>query len=98
MDITITARKKTLSDPVREYIESKLQRHEGLLERILNVQVIVEEEHGANVVEFVATAPQNQRFTARAEAADLRKAIDDAEHKLEAQVRHWKDKLVDHRG
>lgn len=97
LEITITARKTTLDDTIRQYIESKLHRHEGLLDRIISVQVVVEDDHGKNCVEFIAKAPQNHTFTARAEDPDLRKAIDGAEQRLEAQVRHWKDKLVDHR-
>ncbi len=97
MDITITARHQAVDANAREYLEAKLQRLTRLSERVIIVHAILDHEHGEHIVELVASAPPHHRFSARAEGVDLRHTIDAADAKLEAQIRHWKDRLVDHR-
>lgn len=98
MEIKITSRHQPLDDAVRQYLEEKLQRMTRLFDRITAIDAILDAEHGEHIVELVAVAPPNHhRFSAKAEGHDLRQTIDAADQKLEAQVRAWKDRLVDHR-
>lgn len=97
MEIAITARHQSVEEPVREYLEGRLARLARIFERLTAVHAVLDHDHGEHVVELTASAPPHHRFSARAEEAELRSAIDVAERKLEAQVRGWKDRLVDHR-
>jgi putative sigma-54 modulation protein len=97
LEITITGRHQPIDAPAREYLEEKLGRLARISERLTAVTAVVDQEHGRHVVELTVSAPPNHVFSAKAEGDDLRKAIDGADHKLEAQVRSWKDKLTDHR-
>ena len=97
MEITITARHQSVEASVREYLEGRLARLARIFERLTAVHAILDHEHAQHVVELTASAPPHHWFSARAEEAGLRYAIDLAEHKIEAQVREWKDRLVDHR-
>ena len=98
MDITITSRHQPVDDQVRQYLNEKLQWTSRLFDRITAIDAILDAEHGEFVVELVAVAPpHHHRFAAKAEGHDLRQVIDAADHKLEAQLRSWKDRLVDHR-
>lgn len=97
MEITITGRHKPIEEPARDYLEERLGRLTRLFDRLTAVHAIVDHEHGEHIVELTASAPPHHRFSARASGSDLRQTIDAAGHKLEAQVRSWKDRLVDHR-
>ncbi|MAG55785.1 MAG: ribosomal subunit interface protein [Planctomycetes bacterium] len=96
MEITITGRHQSIDDAAKAYMEEKLSRLSRLFDRVTAVHAILDFEHGAHLVELTASAPPNHKFVSHAEGKDLRKAIDQADHKLEVQVRQWKDKLVDH--
>ena len=97
LEITITARHQAVEEPAREYLEERIGRLARIFERLTAVHAILDHQHGQHVVELTASAPPHHRFSARAEGLELRHAIDAADHKLEAQVRVWKDRLVDHR-
>ena len=67
-----------------------------LFDRIDDTHVIIDQEHDAYVVEGVMSGPKGAHFTAKAEGRDLRATIDGMAKKMEAQLRQWKDWLVDH--
>ena len=97
MEITITGRHQPVEEAAREYLEERLGRLARIFERLTAVHAILDHGHGEYIVELTASAPPHHRFSARAEGAELRLAIDVADHKLEAQVRSWKERIVDHR-
>ena len=97
MEITITTRHHTLDAKARSYFEAKLSKLGRLFDRLTSVTAIINKEHDDFVVEVTASAPSQHRFAARAENSVLRHAMDQVDQKVEAQVRAYKDKLVDHR-
>lgn len=96
MDITITGRHQHLDEKVREYIHEKVQRILRLHDRLSSAHVIVDLEHGRQIVELTVNGTRGTVFTTRVEGTDIRGVVDAAEHKLEHQIRTWKDRLVDH--
>lgn len=95
MDITITDRHESVDQAAREYAEGRMQKILRLHDRLGSAMVVFDQAHDHYIVEGTVTAPQ-KKFSARAEEREPRTAIDQMWHKLEAQVRQWKDKLVDH--
>ena len=97
MDISITGRHVSIDDNVREYIRTKLSRLRRIFDRVISVSAVIEQDHGSHVVEFVASVPHGNPISARSEGPDLRRSIDVADQKLEAQVRAFKERLQNHR-
>jgi putative sigma-54 modulation protein len=97
VDITITGRHQQLDDKVRDYAREKFQRILRLHDRLSSAHVILDLEHGKQIADVTVNGTRGTVFTARVEGGDARAVIDAAEHKLESQIRAWKDRLVDHR-
>lgn len=97
MDITITGRHLTLEERVQRYIREKIERVLRLHDRLGHAHVVLDQEKGLHRVEVTINGVRGMTFAARSEAGDLRDAVDRAEHKIENQVRAWKDRLLDHR-
>ncbi len=97
MDITITGRHQDLEAAARDYITERIGRVVRLHDRLTDARVVLDHDHGLHSAEVTIHAPRGTRFTARAENADLRAAIDAVESRLETQIRNWKERLVDHR-
>ena len=98
VNIAISGRHHSTDPQVRSYIEEKVRKILRLHERLTEAKIIWDQEHGSYVMEAHVAAPRHHSFNARAEATDLRAATDSIEAKLEAQIRHWKDKMTHHRG
>lgn len=97
MDITITGRRSPVDDKARKYIEDKIQKIVRLHDRLSSAHVVLDLDHGRHQAEVTVNGARGAVFTAHAEGAELRLAIDAVEEKLEHQIRAWKDRLVDHR-
>lgn len=96
MRIHIVARKIKLTQPIKEFIESKFAKLQEYIENIVWAQAIVTVEkkmHTAEVVVHVG----HQTIKAAASAADLYTAIDRVMDKAEAQVKKYKERRSDHR-
>ncbi|MGK3808167.1 HPF/RaiA family ribosome-associated protein, partial [Enterococcus faecium] len=52
----------------------------------------------AKTVEFLVSAEHKHDFVAHESHADLTAAVDAALHKIEQQLRRYKEKIQDHRG
>lgn len=96
MNITITGRHEGVATAVRDYAHDKLSKILRIHDRISSAHMTLDQDHGQYVVEASVAAPKGRQFNAHSEDDDLRKAIDEVEHKLESQVRAWKHRLVDH--
>jgi putative sigma-54 modulation protein len=97
VNINVTCRHQQVEPAVRDYAVDRIEKVLRVFERLDAAQVVFDHEHDDYVVEAIVSAPKGAQFTARAEGRDLRATIDSACQKLEAQVRNWKDRLVDHR-
>jgi len=95
VEITITGRRRAIEPAAKEYAEGRMMKILRLHDRLDSAQVVIDQDGGIHVVEGIVNAPQRV-FSARGEERELRTAIDQMGHKLESQVRQWKDKLIDY--
>ena len=91
MDLTFTGRGLPVSDDIREQAEHKLSRLERLEPRAMRIDLEILAEHhpspdGLKMIKAALKIPR-KTFRARAEADDVRTALDHVAEKLERQIR-----------
>lgn len=95
MQIHITARHIRLTQPIRSYVEQKLQKAEKYFNHIVWAQVVLSVEkrtHGCEVV--IHAGRQTLRSLAR--GVDLYSAVDLASDKIDGQLKKYKERVRDH--
>jgi putative sigma-54 modulation protein len=97
VQISISARHGHLSDATREKITAKVEKLARLFERLLAIEVTVDLEHeDAPSVDLRVSAQHKHDFVATESSANLMGALDGAIHKVEQQLRKYKEKVQDH--
>ena len=97
MQIKISARHGHLSDTTREKMSAKVERLARLFERLLAIEVTVDLEHEQNPsVDIRVSAEHKHDFVAAEQSTSLMAAVDGVIHKLEQQLRKYKEKVQDH--
>ncbi len=98
MQIKISVRHGHLSEDIQQIIRDKAQKLIHLFERLTLIEVTVDLSDKVNkLVEFVVQAEHKHDFVSRESHPELLTAVETALHKLEAQLRRYKDKIQDHR-
>ena len=100
MQINISARHGTISDLTREKITEKVQKLARFLDRITSIDVTVDLEPRENPgVDVQVHTELKREFVVQTQAGELFTSLDDAIHKLEQQIKRYKEKLIStHRG
>ena len=83
MQIKITARHGHLNDAAQDFIRDKAQKLTHYFDRLMMIEVLVEMKENECIVEFLVSAEHKHDFL--------------AVHKLEQQIRRYKEKIQDHR-
>lgn len=97
MQIKISARHGHLSDETREKMTAKLEKLARLFERLQAIEVTVDLERDEQpCVDIRVSAEHKHDFVATERADSLWGAVDLALHKLEMQLRKYKEKVQDH--
>lgn len=97
MQVSISARHGQLSDASREKISAKFDKLTRIFERLTAINVTVDlENKDSLVVEVLVSAEHKHDFVAQEQAGELMTAVDAAVHKLEQQLRKYKEKVQDH--
>lgn len=96
MQVNISARHGHLSDATREKITVKVERLARLFERLLAIEVTIDLEHEQNPsVDVRVSAEHKHDFVAAEQSTNLMAALDGVIHKLEQQLRKYKEKVQD---
>lgn len=96
MQINISARHGHLSDATRAKISAKVERLARLFERLTAIEVTVDLEHAElPVVDIKVSAEHKHDFVADERADGLMAALDATIHKVEQQLRKYKEKVVE---
>lgn len=99
MNINYTGHHMKITDEIRNYAASKLERLERHFDKIINVDVTFEIEKdnatAPQVAKATILAPQ-MRIHADAKSGDLYAAIDGLVDKLDQQIRKHKGKMNNH--
>lgn len=97
MQINISTRHGHLSDATRAKITAKLEKLARLFERLAAIEVTVDlEREDSPSVDVRVSAEHKHDFVATDQAENLMAAVDGVIHKLEGQLRKYKEKVQDH--
>lgn len=97
MQIQLTGHHLELTDSLRNYVTSKLERIVRHYEQVLDVHVVLTVEKLVHKAEATVHVSGGNVF-ADAQAADMYAAIDALVDKLDRQIKKYKEKISDHRG
>ena len=94
MRIDVVGRRMEVTDAIREYAESKLEKLLKVFDGTQQISVVIEESrHKDFDVEVVLDVVKHGDLIARAKGADLYATIDQAADKAMRQIRDYKEKL-----
>ncbi len=94
MRIDVVGRRVEVTDAIREYAESKVNKLLKFFDGMQQISVVIEEiKHREFAVEVVVDVVKHDDLIARATGDDLYAAIDQAVDKAERQIRDFKEKL-----
>lgn len=97
MEITISTRHGNLGDQAQEKIRGKVQKLARLFERLISIDVTVDlDKADLPNVELIVSAEHKKDFMASFQSNDLFGALDQCIHKLEQQIRKYKEKIQSH--
>ncbi len=97
MQIKISARHGHLSDANQQFIREKAEKLLHIFQRLTMIEVLVDFKEDDTLVEFLVSAEHKHDFVASERNKDILAAVDLVLHKLEQQVRKYKEKIQDHR-
>ncbi|QEP44269.1 ribosome-associated translation inhibitor RaiA [Ectothiorhodospiraceae bacterium BW-2] len=95
MQLNLTGHHVEITDPLREYVGSKLERLERHFDQVTNAHVILSVEKQRQKAEATINITGNQLF-ANHEHEDMYAAIDGLADKLDRQIRKHKEKVTNH--
>ncbi len=94
MQIRISTRHGNVSDATQEKITAKVERLGRIFDRLSEITVTVDlERRDAPSVDLRVSAEHKHDFVAAAQGEELMAALDLAMHKLEQQLRKYKEKI-----
>jgi len=97
VQIKISSRHGHLSDATQQFIREKAEKLLHIFQRLTMIEVLVDFKEEEAQVEFLVSAEHKHDFVARETNKDVLAAVDLVLHKLEQQVRKYKEKIQDHR-
>ena len=98
MQIKISARHGQLSEASREKISAKVSKLARYFERLTAIEVTVNLEHAeAPSVELLVSAEHKHDFVSTDRAENMLAAVEAAVHKVEQQIRKYKERIQGHR-
>lgn len=100
MQVKISARHGHLGEDAQQLIREKAEKLLHFFDRVTFIEVIVDlkkTEEDRCHVEIIVQAEHKHDFVAIDAQHDVMTAFDQALHKMEGQLRRYKEKLQDHR-
>jgi putative sigma-54 modulation protein len=82
---------------MQQFIQEKAQKLLHYFQRLMMIEVLVDQREEEFIVEFLVSAEHKHDFVASERHKDLFAAVDLVLDKLERQVRRYKEKIQDHR-
>jgi putative sigma-54 modulation protein len=97
VQISISARHGSLDPEQQAYLREKAEKLQKYFARIMSIEVEAEQRKNGWQVEVQVSAEHKHDFVAREEAVSPEAAMDHCVHKVEQQLRKYKEKVQDHR-
>ena len=98
MQVAVTCKHGAISPDVQEYLRSKSEKLLTYFERVTAINVTVSFDKSRCRVEILVDAEHKHDFVAHDEGDHVTATFDIVLHKMEQQIRKYKEKLQDHRG
>jgi len=95
MQIDVTVRHFELSDNIKVYAEKEVDNLTQYFDRVIDAQVVFDQEHTDYIVQIVMRAP-GKTISVTDTQDDVIKAIDGAVNKLRRRLKKYKAKLINH--
>jgi putative sigma-54 modulation protein len=95
--VAITCRHGDINEELRDYVSQKADKLLNYFERVTAIGVTVDFENDRVMVEIIVDAEHKHDFVASDSGDDVRATFDRTLHKMEQQIRRYKEKLQDHR-
>ncbi len=95
MQINLTGHHVDITTPMREYVNSKMERLERHFDHVTNIHVVLSVEKLRHKAEATLHVSGNNMF-ADAVQEDMYAAIDALTDKLDRQIKKHKEKITDH--
>lgn len=98
MQIEVTTRHGNVSESVRRHLVQKAEKLPTYFERVTAIRVTVDFANShLTRVEILVDAEHKHDFVAVEEGAEVVGTFDAALHKMEQQIRKYKERIQDHR-
>lgn len=98
MTVTVSARHGHLSEEHQAQVREKAEKLGHFFDRLMTVTVAVDLQKVGDIgVEIVATAEHKHQFVGQCHAASLDAATHGAVEKCVQQIKHYKERIQDHR-
>lgn len=100
MQITVSARHGHLSEASQAKIKSKLEKLTRIFDRLTSIEAAIDlSNSAAPTVDLRVSAEHKHDFVAEVTGEELMGCVDGAVHKLEMQLRKYKERVQErHRG
>ena len=96
MQINISTRHGHISEATREKIKAKLEKLSRLFERLTAIELTIDLEHEDDPnLDLKVSAEHKHDFVATDRGGTLWASLDNCMHKLEQQLRKYKEKVLD---
>jgi putative sigma-54 modulation protein len=96
--IEITTRHGTLESGQQTHLHEKAQKVLKYFGRLMSIEVEVDQRKNDWLVEIFVSAEHKHDFVARETADTPETAMDQCVHKIEQQLRRYKEKIQNHKG
>jgi putative sigma-54 modulation protein len=94
MKISVIGRHIQVTDDVRDYIEKRARKIEGIFSSIVDLQATIEQEKNRYSAEMTLTT-RRAVFHAQRETYDIFTSVDNVMDRIETQIRRHKEKVKD---
>ncbi len=98
MQIEISIRHGALAPEQQEYLREKAEKLRKYFSRLMGIEVAVAHGKHAWDVEILVSAEHKHDFVAKEEGPTPQTAMDACVHKIEHQLRRYKEKVQGHKG
>lgn len=97
MQIAISTRHGQLEPSQQAHLREKGEKLQKYFTRLMAIQIEADQRKNGWQVEVFVSAEHKHDFVAREEAATPEAAMDQCVHKVEQQLRRYKERVQDHR-
>jgi len=98
VQVAITCRHGSISQSSHDYMTQKAEKLLTYFGRVTSIGITVDFSHGKAQVELLVDTEHRHDLVSTETDSDAVAAFDKALHKMEQQIRKYKEKIQDHRG